>query len=299
MGYSENSLEYETRQTSKGKLNINKKSKEILKRGIALVMAGVIAAGTLVAYFRYKNKKTYEENRQTISEYYGENSEENNVLRYLDLNRELDELNIDKYLVNNSLYDELNIDNSLSTPAYIDLQILKLKEMINTKISNKDLNSLYEFVSTVAFLKKQRTLINTFIYGEGYDTVYGDYVDSLKENAAEVYNLEEPSKILFQQNASMSSGETNISLAYPKPGYENIQYGEYNNHNSYSTNVKGDIKKGVEGMINIQRIQNGDYSDKEVLKKYTTALAQAIDFQTDVDENDLYNRKEESRLKGK
>ena len=273
------------RKSKAKNIKVNKNSKAVLRRGVALVVAGTIAAGTLIGIFAHERKKDIEANRASIVTYYGEDSDEADILRYLDLAIKLDELDLDKYSVSKDLEYSLIIREELSRPAYIDAQI---DEYRNMSINDTDLKSVYDGIQTIAFLKKQKELINEYISSKGHSIVYEDFRSSLKDYAAEEYNLDVPQNIIFNYNFNNSDGTTTVTLNY------NENYREYR---CVVNNRK--IKNGVCDMVSLQNLQNSDSSNKKILNEYISALVKSMNYKNDVDEKDLYNPKSEERLKGR
>lgn len=284
-----NNYSNEIRQGNIRKLKVNKKAKEgIFNRGMAVILATAIASGTIIACFRKNGPSNTVENRKEIVTYYGSNSAESRILRYLDIAVELDDLNLDQYSATQKLDDNFDYSMNLDTPAYIDLKIKKfIKE--RDSFDETKLNSTYDYISTIMYLKHQKELIDNYITEYGHDIVYKDLTSSLKEYAAEEYNLEDPYRVTFKDSFQMSSGEAAIVLEYDQ-GYKTDK----------SVVNNKDIKSGVEKMTEMNDIKNSneEISNEERLDKYVSTLLEAMQLKNIVNEKDLYNEDSERRLKG-
>ena len=266
------------------KVKINKRKKKIFKRGIALITTGLVLTGTAIVHFNHFGKKNTPINREAIVSYYGQESEEATVLRYLDVAVKLDELKLDEYNSGTAFNDTMYSKNELSTPVYIDCKTEEFKKISN--FNRKELDECYSFLTDVIFLKQQEKLIDEYIEKEGYNIVYNNLTSSLKEYTAEEYNLPNPYSITFNYHFEKATGEVTIILNYSEG---------LNNYKCVVGNKT--ICDGVCCMVDIQDTKTANISNEEKLEKYVSALLAAKNYKIEVDEKDLYSKNSEVALK--
>ena len=286
---SESNYDYSNnnQRNSKAKnLKVNRNIKKILAKGIVIVAAGAIAVGSLVAIIKEHNEKTFQENVQKIYTYYGLESDEVSALRYTDLALKLDELDFDEYILSDNTSKNLNVNQVLATPSYVDLKLNKFnKENANNP---KDLDNLYEYLSNVAFLKEQDSLIGKYVSTTAYYSIYKDYVSALKEYTAEEYNLPDPNKITFEYSDDHGDGHKSFKVKYP---------GEFTTYETNPTNEV--IEEGILYMVNLQRLLRNNPSNKKLLEEYVDALSKTIELKNEVKSKNLYNEESEEQLMGR
>ena len=280
----ENSHNYERKSNAKN-LKVNRNIKRIVARGVALVAAGAIAVGTIYAVFKKHNEKVFQDNVQKIYTYYGLESDEATTLRYLDLASKFDDFDFNEYVCSTETADNLNINQSLASPSYIDLELSKFNK--ENADNPKNLDNLYSYLSNVAFLKGQDSLIDQYISDNAFKLVYNNYVSALKEYTAEKYNLADPGKIIFEYKVE-------------KPGEEiiTIKYDEGYTTRTASVTDKV-VRDGVVRMVNLQNLLQKNPSNKKLLEEYVEALSKATEYETEVKDKDLYDESLEEKLIGR
>lgn len=255
-------------------LNVNTK-----RRLSALILAGTIAA-TAIGLSSCTKHETLD-GKTSISIYYGNDSDMYKLAEYLDVSVNLEKLNLNRYSSKQIEEIGLHLEEKLANPSYIEE---KIEEFKTTKEPNmEDLDAEYRYLELVAFLKQQDRLVYEHIKSS-YKTIYSDYTKSLKEYAAEEYNLDNPLAITFSYY---------LDDGVP---YYGINYGEsFMTHNS-SINSKY-IKNGIDEMVKLQNLEENNPSRSEIRDEYINALVLTIKNRTNVADNDLYNQKSEDALK--
>ena len=279
----EREYEYYYRRNRR-KIKANKRKKKILSGGLALATIGGIAIG-LVMTLNSVQAQNIEEDRKAIVSYYGENSKESELLKYIDVSTKLDELDLEKYSTD-GVVDAFKLDGDLYKPEEIQNRIEEFKSI---SIEDKtDLNSMYKYINDVVYLKDQQQKINNYIKSEGYYTVLRDYSSSLKKYAAEEYNLSNPENIGFNSRYEKYDGSNSNVITYKENDRE---YKSVLNDKTVST--------GVNDLVDLKYMDMDKSSNIDLLKQYSKNLKKAIEYEKSVESEDLYNQKLEESLKTK
>ena len=266
--------------------SVNRNNKNLFRRNLALVAAGIVGFSAFFGYKSIKNKANIEKDRQAVVEYYGEESEESYALNYLDIKSELESLNLDSYNIDSKLIEKLNLTYDLSNPTKIKEKIEEFKKSI--KSDDKDLTSKYDFISNVIFLRDQRDLLDGYIDSKIHPKIYVDLTTSLKEYAAEKYNLDIPSNIFFTYRFEKSDGGITLIMEYSQA---------YSNYKCVVTDKN--IVEGVKKMVEMQNVIEKKIPVNERLQTYITALKMASDLKKEVVSKDLYDENLENKLKNR
>ena len=266
------------------KLKKNRLKKRLFSGGIALFTIGGMAIG-LVTALNSVQAHDMDNAREAIVSYYGEDSKESELLRYIDVSTKLDELDLEKYNTS-GVMDNFNLDVTISKPEEIES---KVEEFKSISIADKtDLNSMYKYIDDVVYLKDQEQKINNYIKTEGRHTVLKDFSESLKKYAAEEYNLENPRNIEFRYHYEKNDGSNDNVIAYKESNKE------------YKTVINDKVvSSGVNDMVDLKYMDMNNSSNIDILKQYSKNLKKAIDYNNLVESQDLYNPELEGNLKSK
>lgn len=273
------------------------KNKRLKKLKYRLVVGGVLAT-TIIGGFVIKNKITENEqkNIQTIVNYYGEDSEENKIIEYLELSETLNKLNLNSYSFDESLFSEYNILQELKNPKEIKEMINKQKE-INMFISKKDILKQHENIELILNLIIQERLINNYIYTTGYSVVNQDVKDETKRYTGEVFGIKDYNNITFDYNLN-SNAEQSVKIHYDSDKGKN----EYYLANFFMLKEEKNIMDGVASINNTDSYNDNDIeNNNEYNKNRNMYIKEALEKSANLgymtDENDLYNEELSRKMK--
>lgn len=287
-------------------LHVNKKAKSLNKKTIYKVLIGAILGTVLIitplSVINAHNEKQEEKQNASIVAYYGEDSVENKIIKYIEISEKLTKLKLDSFDIDQSLYKKHNISVQLKTIEEIEDYIEKFNGM-NSYVSSKDITKQSYYIDIVLNLAIQEKLVNSYIYNVGYSTANQNITSATKNYAAEVFGVENPANVYFNYHSDKSSGQSNTTITDKTPD-KNAEYGKktYNFDNLLETKEEKNINKGVFGMIETDVFSdeipddnekyNGDRND--IIRK---VLADSAELERQVNEYDLYNEKKANKMK--
>lgn len=277
---------YESSKVRNKRIKKNKKYK-LFRKTLAITGTIVVLVGSASAFLM--GSGALEPEPQTIiSEYYGEESKEYDVVSYIKLSEELEKLSLEKYEITPNLYDKYNISSVLKSPEEINDLITKIKNQ-NAFVSSKNITKQSENIDIVLNLVKQKELVNKYIYEKGYDLALRNIEQELNEYAGEVFGVD-GENLGYYHRFDNKTGDNFTSI---KNGDKRYSMGLFTN------NVENNIRKGIITQDSTQD-SYGKYSDsydeqrnEDILK----ALKVSAQLSKENDETDLYNQKMASRLR--
>ena len=148
------------------------------------ILAGTVLAGGIIAYFSIKNKQELPSNVNHIELNNEENSEKTTVLKYVEVGSRLEELNLDNYFYDGKLPTE-----KLDSPDTINNRFEELLK--SARSYGNDLNRMQDYINDILYLKGQKVLIDKYMDAYGNGLIYDEYVCSLKNYAAKLYDFED------------------------------------------------------------------------------------------------------------
>ena len=231
------------------------------------ILAGTVLAGGLIAYFSIKDKQELPSNVKYIELNNEENSEKTTVLKYVEVGSRLEELNLDNYFYDGELPTE-----KLDSPDTINNRFEELLK--SARSYGNDLNRMQDYISDILYLKGQKVLIDKYMDAYGNRLIYDEYVCSLKNYAAKLYDFEDSNNIIFwQYTLSTESPYMIIYTQNPKSftgvlGQDNVDFKDVIKDKK--------ILDGIEYMVRLQNVKGESYSSR--LKTYITSLDKANEF---------------------
>ena len=286
-------------------LQVNKKAKCFSKKA-ALKIAGLIAAGVILISIPVgvaaHNNHTEDQQKESIVAYYGEESIENEIVKFMDISEKLNKLDLVSFNINESLYKKHNISDQLKSPEEIDEYIEKFKG-INSYISFKEINKQSENIDIVLNLVAQEKLVNSYLYNVGYSTAKKNITSATKKYAAEVFGVEDPANIYFNYFMDQKLGESNTNVVNKKISKSGLTEKEtYNFDNILEKKEEININKGVISMTETDVLSdkisedNNEYNaDRN--SRIREALANSVSLENQVEDYDLYNEKLANKMK--
>ena len=267
---------------------IKKDKRYKLIRKTFAVAGATIVFLTSTIFLASKSKAFEPEPEQIISEYYGDESTEYDIVSYIELSKEIDKINLEKYDIAPYLFEKYNISETLKSPEEIKILISNAKN-INAFISSREITKQSENIETILNLITQKKLINDYIYEEGYNVALYDIEQELKEYAGEVFGVE-GENLKFEHKFENSSGDNRITIKNGNKRY---------NNNIFSNNTEKDIRKGIETLEQTRYAYNkyGIEYDKNRNESILNALKVSAELSKENDENDLYNERMASKLR--
>lgn len=286
-------------------LQVNKKAKCLNKKTVLRLMVGVAIIGVLVAVplgVNAHHNRIEEQKKESIVEYYGEESVESKILNYINLSEKLSKLNLESFDIDESLYKKYNISDQLKSPEEIEEYIEKFKS-INSYISSKDITKQSKNIDVVLNLAVQEKLVNSYIYNVGYSTANKNITSATKKYAAEVFGVEDPSNIYFNYHMDMGSGESSIIVMnktadkYGLAGEETYIF-----DNQFQKKEEKVINKGVISMTQTDVLddklsEDNDEYNADRNDRIIKALANSANLENQVEDYDLYNEKLANKMK--
>lgn len=269
------------------KLN-KKKIRNINELKIRLI-AGALTLIFIPSYifalskFSDNDKKSEEE---IIVEYFGEGSEEDLVLDYIDISKKLNDLKLYKYNIDESLLTTYNISNELKTPKELKVLIEKF-ESIDNSVSYDDLKTQSDNINLILNLVRQESLVNSYIYTIGYSVAHTNITTATKEYAGEVFGIDEGNiKFRYYPNNSIVSVD---NIERTKYGYDEKE--TYSFGDSFLSSEERTIKDGVVWM---EKVDDGKKTtsalyDEDRNDIIIDALKKSVDLYQEVIEEDLYD----------
>ena len=127
---------YENQKIRKKRIRKDRKYK--LVRKTFAITGAVIVLATSGAAFLMKSGALEPAPQTIISNYYGEDSKEYDIVSYINLSKELEKLNLEKYEITPNLYEKYNISSQLKNPEEINKLISNIKFM-NAFVSSKNI----------------------------------------------------------------------------------------------------------------------------------------------------------------
>lgn len=258
------------------------------KRRIIAILTAIAMLVTLLGFIIKRKIEIQEENKkEKIVEYYGDDSFESEIIKYIEISEKIEKLKLDEYLANNELIETYTDENMiLSDPEEILNKIEVVKNFSNRGLS-KNLNTMQEIISTITYLKQQEILINEYIYSS-YSVVHSNITEVAKKYAAEVYGINSPSKIILIKDTK------NYSSNQP-PEYT-IHY-EGNQSNITNRN----IKKGIDDMIYSDTSEDYNDSDNNLYNDdrndlIIDILSDCVKLSEKIENDNLYSKKEAKKL---
>lgn len=257
----------------------------------ATIVAGIIVLTGLLAIAKKLAKEIkIDETRNTISNFYGDGSEERKIFEYICISNELNDLDLDKYNYNEELY-AANISNDQEPKPPYEIRNL-IEEYKKNRNFEKDLHTANDHAKVIFELIHQSELVNSHIYTDGYKVSNEDVTRATKEYTAEVYDIDADDIVLRRTNPSSSApSEYRIKVDVS---------GKYGNKEVTETiNDYGDTKtitRGIDHMINTQNNETDD-KDKEDNNQHnedrnkyiTNAMLYAIELDQARESENLYN----------
>lgn len=270
------------------------------KRFLKLVATAVvitIVAGAAVFGVNKIVDNINENQIQVITQYYGEDSPEREIIDYIGVSEKLQALNFDKYNVDDNLYSKYIRNNDLLEPSTLNDMIAEFKRTPDS-ISSKDLNKQDTNIFLTLLLMSQEKLVNQYIYEKGYSVANKNITAATKKYTAETFGVEDYKDIkLIYYNTG--SGDQTLKIINQKDSFDEENYivdGFFN------TKEENKIIDGVIGMINTDTKNDHDDTDNyEYNRKRNiyikNALEKSIELEKQVADNDLYNSKLAGKLK--
>ncbi len=285
-------------------LNVNKKAfgKNKIYKIVIKTTAVLLAAGLALGIYKIYTNESEKNQIETIVEYYGEDSEENEILDYMELSEEMYSLDLQKYITDSNLYEKHLISNELKSPEEIKKLIENFKKF-DKSFSSIDVKKISEYIDTILNLKKQEQLTNKYIYNTGYSTANENITSATKKYTAEVFGISAPENIKFRYLTSNSSGEENITITNTiDKKYGTDEEEVYNLRDSFSSKEENMIRKGVRSMVNTNtsydKNDNDNYEFNRTRNQYIKdALAKSAILEQEVEDKDLYDSKLASKLR--
>lgn len=288
------------RINNKRKVQINKKALQKKKRYRLII--GTISAVLVItsgsAIFKKHNQTKEDKLKQTVINYYGEDSQENKILQYLELSETLNDLKLENYLIDESLFSKYNILDELKSPEEIE-DLIKQAKSTNYFISKKDIVKQSENCELVLNLIKQEKLVNDYIYKTGYYTANKDALMSTKKYTGEIFGIEDYENIKFKYSMDSVDATKNVIINYDgKDGEKSYSFDNFLKILSEETDK---IMDGVVSINNtdssIDKIDDNDEYNKARNEFIKNALEQSAILGYDVDNNDLYNERLSKKMK--
>lgn len=230
-------------------------------------------------------------NIEYITEYYGEDSKESEVMDYIEISERLNDLNLNEYIADDSLYQKFNISNELkSTDEVIEMINNFSKSYIG---SNANLTDQSKHIENILNLKVQERLVNNHIYNTGYNIAYESVKTATKKYAAEVFGINDYENITFKY----SGGKDEIVEVIYLNG-EKSYIIERNTLN----NLKTQIFDGVLWMKNTNKKYDKNIDDNYSYSKdrndyILKALEESAKINDEVNNENLYSEKLANKLK--
>jgi len=280
-------------------LQVNKKAK-CLNKGLKLkLITGIVVAAAVVSIpFAIKAHTTNIESEQktAIVAYYGKDSVESNIIKYIDISETLNKLYLENFDIEDSLFEKHNISDKLKSPEELQEYIEKFKN-INSYISSKDITKQSKNIDTVLNLVMQEKLVNSYIYNVGYSTANNNITSATKKYAAEVFGIDDPANVYFNYFMDMGSGESNTTITNKTANEYGLLSNEtYNFDNKYEKKEEKYINKGVISMnqtdISSNKIpQDNEEYNKDRNNRIKEALENSINLEKQIYDYNLYNEK--------
>jgi len=259
-----------------------------IKRWIPIT-AGILALIALVyAGAKHEKKVIIDENKKSITNYYGEYSTQKLLYEYICLSDEINNLGLDKYEYSDDLYKS-NISSEFKSIEEIDKLIEEYKK---NKSFEKNIYNADEHSKVIFELINQAEFLNEKIYTVGYEISNKNVTAATKKYAGEVYGVD-PSDITFLRTNPSNSGPSEYRIEVDVPG----KYG--NKEATQTIKDYGDTKvitRGIDHMINTQNDET-DPKDKEDNNQHnedrnkyiTNAMLYAIEVDQARESENLYN----------
>ncbi len=277
-------------------LNIRPNARNRRLKLVAGVLATVIVAiGTTVAVNAY-NVALDTERKETIVEFYGEESNEKTIIDYIDISEKLHKLNLDEYTCSEELISKYNLSNELMDSSKLNLLIDKFN-LINKSMYSKNLDKQSENIDLILNLKNQEKLVNGYIYDTGHFVAYTDVKKATKEYAAETFGID-AKNIEFSYNYESNDGG-NYAINNKIDKYEKQTY---NLDSLFPKNQENQIRTGISSMVEIDpevdnNLDDNDKYNKERNKDIKVALYNSATLEMENNENNLYNESLANKFK--
>lgn len=277
---------YENPKIQKKRIKKDKRYK-LTRKTLAVAGAVVVlvsSASTLII----KSGALEPKPETTISQYYGEESIEYDIVSYIELSEELEKLSLEKYEITPNLFEKYNISEELKSPEEIRVLIADLKNM-NGFISAKNITKQSENIDLVLNLIVQKDLVNKYIYQKGYDVALYNIEQELKDYAGEVFGVD-GENLEFYHQFDNKSGDNLTSVKNGNKRY---------NSGIFTNDAEKDIRKGIETLDKTNDSYNkygndyNEYRNDDILK----ALKVSAELSQENDEKDLYNEGMASKLR--
>lgn len=249
-----------------------------IKRRIAALVLSATVLGTAAIGLNSCLGKDNKDNVKIIQEYYGDNSKEYNIIRYIDIQNKFPNLNLEKYTgLTDNLKEKLEIDTELKSPDELDALIEDFNKL---PASSDDLTVECDRLYLIGELKAQKALLDEHLYRDSYDYVYNTLLMSIKAYLGEMYGIEDYSNISVYKSSDNSAGEIKYIVEYRRNG---------EGHTYTTTTSDKMIKEGMNWVVRLQTTNIiGDNS--KMRDAFEHALAKASEIENAMYQSDLYNK---------
>ena len=256
--------------------NFNKKA--ICKRICTFALTFTVLGSSAIGLSGCKSKTiTTEDKIKIVEQYYGEESEESSILKYLDI--AISFPNLDKYLPLLKLNsDMVTFSTELKSPEELKNLIDSFNKLPNFS-GDAAIESAYAVLTNE--LKAQKEFLDEYIQNEAYSSIYDKLALSLKSYVGEIFYIPIVSEIRFYKET-----ENYYLMWYEGPIYD--EDNECTDRKLYARLTDSSITSGIDCMIDMKEVKD---SDSAIQKKdvFLNALIKADYYQTQVNNKDLYN----------
>lgn len=223
-----------------------------------------------------------EEKEDAIIEYYGIDSDENKVLKYLEIAQKLNELNLDEYKVNDEMFNKYEISSELKTIDEIEKLIKEFDTVeFSVEFDERNFEQLNDSIVVVLNLIMQEKLVNQYIYDIGYGVAHDNILYSVKDYTEEVFGLEDK---YFELNYYENRFEIELGDSEEYRIYD-IESGKLNAiSNNLSLAVQTDIS------YDDNDADNYEYSEDRI-NLIRNTLYSSVELNTEIEKEDLYDKK--------
>jgi len=269
------------------KVNKRKLSRKAKKLITGFILAGILT-GVGIASANALMENYNENQKTTIIEYFGQESEEKKLLDYIDISDKLNKMNLEKYVIDETFFDKYNISNELKSPDELNNLIDKYS-LINSFVSTKDIVKQTENIDIILNLIRQESLVNSYIYTSGYSLAHENITEATKKYAGEVFDLNE-------KNIKFGLNEYNITIENNDP--TRYEHEKRDIHvidtEIFPSKKEQKIAHGVYHMDNVDVDNDKNYDDNDQYNKdrnnyIKDALGYSVDLFDEVTDKDLYD----------
>lgn len=266
--------------------NYRNNNNHVIKRRIAALALSATVLGTAAIGLNSCLGKDNKDNVKIVQEYYGENSKEYSIIRYMDIQNKFSNLNLDKYTgLTDNLKEKLEIDSELKSPDELETLIENFNELPN---GSEDLTVECDRLYLISELKAQKALLDAYLYRDSYDYVYDTLLMSIKAYLGEMYGIEDYSNISVYKSSNNSAGEVKYIVEYRRNG---------EGHTYTTTTNDKLVKEGMNWVVRLQATNIvGDNS--KMRDAFSNALAKASEIENVMYQNDLYDKDISKNLGG-